>query len=434
MTAPISVIVPCRNAAPWLAVTLRTLLQQTCRPAEIIVVDDGSDDGSAEIARGFAPAVKVLEGPRRGASAARLAGLAAARDDTALMFCDADDLLAPDTLAALAAVLNDNPDAIALAPWQRFQEASKDVWVAAPPSCKPRGDLDDLSAWLSGWYHPPCAVLWSRIAYDRSGGWDPDATVNDDGDVMMRGLARGNRLVLSGVGTAFYRRLPEGGSLSGSRATAEGLTARLTVLDRIAGLLDKQGRLARYASPLATAYGFVAQDAKGSAPDLAVKAQTAIAALPSGRRRAPKTPLPTHNGLPRPTGGEDWRPTSDNGEFPAVSVVVPTYNRAGTLPRALKSVLNQDFTDFELIVVDDGSTDDTTAAVKELDDPRIRYIQQDNAGVATARNTGIRAARAEFIALLDSDDEWLPGKLGAEVAALRAAPARTGFVLSLIHI
>ncbi len=93
---------------------------------------------------------------------------------------------------------------------------------------------------------------------------------------------------------------------------------------------------------------------------------------------------------------------------PTFSVVIPTYNRAHTLPRAIESVLAQSFKDFELIVVDDGSTDETP---KILERYPIRVIHQPNRGVSAARNRGIEAARGHIIALLDSDDEWKPHKL-----------------------
>lgn len=98
--------------------------------------------------------------------------------------------------------------------------------------------------------------------------------------------------------------------------------------------------------------------------------------------------------------------------YPKVSVIIPTFNRAGTLERALKSILRQTFQDFEIIVVDDHSRDNTGDLVREINDPRIFYICHDvNKGGAVARNTGIKQARGEYIAFLDSDDEWLPGKL-----------------------
>ncbi len=110
-----------------------------------------------------------------------------------------------------------------------------------------------------------------------------------------------------------------------------------------------------------------------------------------------------------------------------VSVVIPTYNRAGYLCRAIDSVLNQTFSDYEIIVVDDGSTDGT----KEMLRPymaRIRYVAQENAGVSVARNRGIRLAEGEWVAFLDSDDWWLPQKLQRQLRCVEETGADVCFV------
>lgn len=97
-----------------------------------------------------------------------------------------------------------------------------------------------------------------------------------------------------------------------------------------------------------------------------------------------------------------------------ISIIIPTYNRAKLLPRAIESVLAQTFQDFELLVVDDGSVDNTKEVVMEYakKDERIIYIKQENSGGASRpKNTGINKAKGEYIAILDSDDEWMPDKL-----------------------
>lgn len=117
---------------------------------------------------------------------------------------------------------------------------------------------------------------------------------------------------------------------------------------------------------------------------------------------------------------------------PSVSVVIPCYNRAKLISRAVTSIFAQDFDDLEIVLVDDGSSDDTRAVASAIaqQDGRVRYILHDrNKGEAAARNTGIRAARGEFIAFLDSDDEWLPGKLEAQISVLREAPDYVGGIV-----
>jgi glycosyltransferase involved in cell wall biosynthesis len=109
------------------------------------------------------------------------------------------------------------------------------------------------------------------------------------------------------------------------------------------------------------------------------------------------------------------------GRTPCVSVVIPIYNGAATIGRALSSVFDQTFTDFEIVVVDDGSTDDTPAVLAGFGD-RIRVIRQANRRFPAARNAGIAAGRGELIALIDHDDQWLPRKLEISVAALQNDP------------
>ena len=109
----------------------------------------------------------------------------------------------------------------------------------------------------------------------------------------------------------------------------------------------------------------------------------------------------------------------DGAPPPRVSVVIPTYNRAGLVVRAIESVLKQTFCDFELIVVDDASPDDTPERVAAIADPRVRLVRlAKNRRQARATNTGIAQARGEWVAFLDDDDEWLPSKLELQLARL----------------
>ena len=101
---------------------------------------------------------------------------------------------------------------------------------------------------------------------------------------------------------------------------------------------------------------------------------------------------------------------------PLVSAIIPTFNRAATILRAVESVLRQEYSPLELIVVDDGSEDETLRLLTPLAElGRLKIVGQPNRGVSAARNTGIKAAGGQLLAFLDSDDEWLPGKIRAQV-------------------
>jgi glycosyltransferase involved in cell wall biosynthesis len=112
---------------------------------------------------------------------------------------------------------------------------------------------------------------------------------------------------------------------------------------------------------------------------------------------------------------------TESGYMPDISVILPTYNRAGWLEGTVRSILAQTHAPVEVLIVDDGSTDDT-AEVCGAFPPPVRYLRQENGGVSAARNRGIREARGEWIALADSDDLWERNKLEVQLAALAAVP------------
>ncbi|MEM3407746.1 MAG: glycosyltransferase [Nitrososphaerota archaeon] len=118
-----------------------------------------------------------------------------------------------------------------------------------------------------------------------------------------------------------------------------------------------------------------------------------------------------------------------NESSPLVSVIIPTYNRAWLLSKAVESVLNQSYQNFEVIIIDDCSEDDTKNLVKKFKDRRIRYIRhRKRKGAAAARNTGIKAAKGNYIAFQDSDDYWHPKKLEKQMRTFLNAPHDLGVV------
>ena len=106
--------------------------------------------------------------------------------------------------------------------------------------------------------------------------------------------------------------------------------------------------------------------------------------------------------------------------FPLISVVIPAYNAAKYIKESIESVLQQDYSNLEIILVDDGSTDETAKIVQQYD---VQYIYQENKGVSAARNTGLQAANGIFIASIDADDLWLPNKLSIQFKVFQEQPA-----------
>ncbi|GAB6059677.1 hypothetical protein JCM31598_27940 [Desulfonatronum parangueonense] len=379
------------------------------------------------------------------------------------MFLDADDVLSPNVLESLSNTLNAKPGRIVACPWRRL-ELVGDKWLSRPASCTPRKPHQDaLAAWMTGWYYPPCAVLWSKEAFVRTGGWDEgtEIHVNDDGDLMMRALTLGIALEEIRSGLAYYRRLPEGQvSLSGRRFSYDGLASRMLVIEKIVNMLEEQGKIDIYRESVSKAFSMIAADAawhyggigerarrrsRECAPSLLTRTKSFVNCL--RREPAAARPIPAE----AREMGEDFRFGLDrarevlNTSFsvtavmetkrsrhvdrPEISVIIPVYNRAHLLQRTIDSVLGQTFRDFEVIVVDDCSGDDPASVLASYQDRRLRYFRQArNCGVAAARNRGLREARADLVAFLDDDDEWFPEKLALQVELMRRSPEDVGLI------
>ena len=351
-------------------------------------------------------------------------------------------------------------------------EREGEAWLVRPPSAAaPRPGQDDLAAWLTGAWSPPCAVLWDRAAYERAGGWDGDSRGDDDGRLMRRAFARGVPVCRTVEGLALYRRALGGASLSGRRLTEAGLRSRLRALEDTRAELERAGRPRPSRAALGEAADALRRDARdhpeiaracdaladrgpppaafrasagrlgarlrdGLADRLGPTVRAEIAPSARARRREPDAPsgpegearaavaepIRSEPGARR-DGGPSGLPTARG---PLVSVVIPTHDRPLATERAARSVLAQTHAALELLVIDDGSTDDTAARAEAIGDPRLRVVRQANGGVAHARNRGMREARGAYVAFLDSDDAWAPEKLARQVAALEAAPARVG--------
>ena len=212
----VSVCVPCHNAGPWLAATLEALLAQTWRELEIIVVDDGSDDGSGALLDGYRErGVTVVHQTAGGAARARNTALALARG-TVVKFFDADDLLSPDLIERQLVALGGREDGVASCGWGRFRRADgsdlqrnpEPVWCSLPS--------DDwlVQAWR--WARPmmqPGLFLMPRALLERCGGWDERLSLIDDFEFYSRVLCAAREVRFTPEAVVAYRSaLP--GSLS----------------------------------------------------------------------------------------------------------------------------------------------------------------------------------------------------------------------------
>ncbi|MEO7190506.1 MAG: glycosyltransferase [Vicinamibacterales bacterium] len=205
----VSVIIPCRNAARWLPETLQSVLTQSGVTLEVVVVDDGSDDGSGEVAD-LDPRIRVIRQPALGVSAARNAGTTAARGGF-LQYLDADDLLVPGTLAARMAMLRETEADVALTRWVRWEPAADGTFREGEIRGEPLGQRPDVDLLTDAWW-PPGAVLYRRTMVDRIGPWRTDLPIIQDARFLLDAALHGARFChVTEVGLK-YRVLP--GSLS----------------------------------------------------------------------------------------------------------------------------------------------------------------------------------------------------------------------------
>lgn len=267
--ALVSVVTPAYNMGSFLAETIQSVRSQSYRPVEMIVVDDGSTDDTWEIILAAGPPVRGIRQENAGQSRARARGVLAARGRY-LLFLDADDLLAPDTISAAVRALQDRSDALAAFNWRRLVRKG-DQWIAAPAEIpNPAADRDPLRSCLLGSWLPVCCLLWPREVYASVGGWDEQLTSSEDGDLMLRALARGVRLVSATGGEAFYRshgdvRL----TVSGDLIAEHRFRSRMRVLEKLETLLEELGTLPRYREPLGVAWHRLAQLGYQDQPALA---------------------------------------------------------------------------------------------------------------------------------------------------------------------
>ena len=264
MDEEISVIIPCYNDSEFVGKTVEAVLAQTCEPIEIIAVNDGSDDRSPEILESYSDQIRVIHHQNQGASAARNRGAEVADGDY-LMFLDADDLIAPNTLSALRDAIDESEEACVVAAcrwktlWYRENE-----WVSqdTPHSLDPPSG-DPLYGWLSGWYIPPCAILWSREAYNQVGEWNQLSKDNpiDDAEIMMRAFLEGVEIVKANLGMAYYRNYEEPGTSLSGQQSKRALKSQARVFEAIAKQIEERGRKEEYVTVLGRQYYNLARKA-----------------------------------------------------------------------------------------------------------------------------------------------------------------------------
>jgi hypothetical protein len=196
----VAVVIPCYNAERWISRAVQSLLEQHYPSVEIIVVDDGSTDGSLNIIRRFDGRIRWETGPNRGACFARNRGLALSTADY-ILFLDADDYIERNALRYWAATASETSADIIIGPfaYERDNLRNPGQSIRHPVTAQ-----SILQQWLEGWFTPPCAILWRRSFLGSIGGWNIAAPRNQDGELMLRALILGARVAASHAGLGIY--------------------------------------------------------------------------------------------------------------------------------------------------------------------------------------------------------------------------------------
>lgn len=291
MSPLVSILIPCYNAAPWLAATLDSALAQTCPRTEIIVVEDGSHDESLRIARGYAArGVRVVAQPNAGASAARNHALRLARGDF-IQFLDADDLLTPDKIAAQLAVLTRaGPGSLATCRWGRFGADPSAAAFVDDAVFRDFAPFEYLLAHTGAarMIHP-AAWLVPRGVADRAGPWNEALSLNDDGEYFARVVLAASAIVFCPAGASLYRSNLRG-SLSRQRSR-RALESVFRSVELIAARLRRTEDSPRTRHALADYWQRLAFELYPDAPGLCRRSEAAVRALggstlrPTGGRR-----------------------------------------------------------------------------------------------------------------------------------------------------
>lgn len=221
MTPTVALLIPCHNAEPWLRETLESALAQTWPAVELIVVDDGSTDGSLLLAHSYVPrGVRVISQAKAGASAARNRALRESRSDF-VQFLDADDLISPDKIARQLALLAARPlGTVASCAWGRFTTEPSAARFVDTAVCRDFTPLDYLVlAGETGAMTHPSAWLVPRAVADQAGPWNEALSLNDDGEYFARvALASAGLAFCGDPGARSYYRSGLPGSLSQLRS------------------------------------------------------------------------------------------------------------------------------------------------------------------------------------------------------------------------
>lgn len=438
----VSVIIPAYNGERYIALAVESVLNQTYKNLEIIIIDDGSTDNTREILQPYFNRIRYLYQENQGVAAARNSGIREAKGEL-IAFLDQDDFFLPDKLAAQVALFDAQSSlAIVNSGWRIVNEEGENIFDIKPWEHLPQLNLE---TWVV--YMPvlPSAMMFSKHWLDRVCGFDSQYDSVDDSDLVLRLALLGGEAAWLPQVTVCYRQHRQNVSIQRALKQAnlfielkQNLFSRNDLPERICQL----EKPAFYEALTWMAWqlyysGYPAEMAEYFQQSLPYSQYSVTATIVDWVKRL--------TDISQAYGCEidgfalrnllEWKNLMANiipNKKVRVSVIIPAYNCDRYITQAIDSVLNQTYQNWEIIVVDDGSTDNTRQVLSPYLD-LIKYVYQDNQGAAAARNHACKLAQGEFLAFLDSDDFFLPEKLEKQVAYLDADPTlgmvQTGWLI-----
>ena len=427
----VSVVIPSYNYGHFIQDTIESIFKQTYDRYEIIVIDDGSIDNTREVLQPDRDLINYVYQENQGLSAARNHGLHLARGEY-VIFLDADDFLLPHTLEKQVAALQNNSDlGFVICGWHIVNETGEilsdvELWHGLPQL--------NAEAWIKWRPLLPSATLFCRHWLEKVGGFSTEAFPAEDIDCVLRMVALGCQSDWVKTIGVCYRQ--HGQTIT--QNTPRQVAAFDRLYDRFFARADLSPKMrsleneTRYNTLIWCAWrlyhtGRLAEMVRYLKKSLQYTTLSPIDTIhhwldffAENCQAGHNYQFDAHSFTTAPEWGNLIK-TALHNKLPRVSVIIPVYNGEKYLQQTLESVFAQTYTDYEIIVIDDGSTDSTPKILESYKDS-IRYVTQENQGVSEARNHALCLARGELVAFLDADDLFLPHKLEKQVAIFDTFP------------
>ena len=461
----VSILIPAYNMEESIAETLHSAVAQTWARKEIIVVDDGSTDGTAEVARQFASReVKVVSTENRGLSAAVNQAYRLSQGDY-IQELDADDLLSPDKIERQLAALRpeDSKRILLSSPWAYFYFRTSRAHFVPSALWEDLSPVEWLLRKMGGNLHMQNATwLISREIADVAGPWDETLNYDQDGEYFDRVLlfSEGTRFVPEG--RVFYRASGSNrvSNIGTSNKKKDSLLRSMNLHVQYLRSLEDSDRVRKAClTYLQNWY----DNFYPERPDITAQLQSLAAEL-GGRLEEPR--LRWKYAWLKPTFGwrvakwsqrtlplwkaswvRQWdralfsfeaceRPARDAPppakvyqaaraqEHALVSILIPAYNAEKWIAEAIRSAVDQTWKRKEIIVLDDGSSDQTLDVARQFESEQVRVVGLDHQGAAATRNYALQLSRGDYIQWLDADDILAPDKIERQFATLMGVDNR----------